>query len=988
MKPVSFGVSDLQQNRMRLFLYSILALVLCVASRADDDLLPPMTNGVPSEYASRRAGAEVNAGRKIIVTNEGLYKITYNSLVATGIDSPVGSELRLFNRTSEVALVTTSAGAWGTNDYAVFYGQPHDGYWTRSNVYWLGVAGSGLRMTQRNAAPQPGFENLTSHWKTVRYEPKNIFASTYLPQNGSFDHWFAHHIYDTVPTNIYIATPNRIPSSTSTVFLALWGRTSVETGFPDHVTWFQLNGGNNQTSSFDGFRFHLSTNSIAQNSLSNGMNTIRLQQRYKSPNDIVSLQWAEIVYQASNRLTSGKLSFSGERYTNNYVAAPWNTNEAPWLLDIRQPNKPVRLINYEISGSGVAGELRWGDYAPGTNRYWVASPTTLVEVAVSQPIEFRDLTNTARRFDYIIITETNLATAAYQLAKYRENDGMRVLMVPIENVYDEFSYGIKDARAIKQFLGYAYHHWAISPKYTLLVGDGSYDPQNNLKLANPRDPIPVYMGVAPFEYSAQDNWYAAVDGNDILADIQIGRFPFDTSNKVANAIQKIIGFEASPSNATWRNKALLVADKKDPPSHDFKKDSNDYVKPYLPAQRYESYLDDQGNQTAVNRAIITNRINEGIWSVNYFGHGGPLLWDTGFDSSHIAQLRNTVWPFFTIMTCINGAFASPSNDCMAELLVARNQRGASATLSASALSVQQAAIHYAKGLYQYLSTNDSARLGDAIHAGLAELWDKSPMQQELLFYNLFGDPAQIVKPMGAGEHEESPIFSRITSPAEALSTGSITRLIQRYDDRKFYSVLVLPFATNIVTVSTGTVWDCEMELYTPVGVSVLFTNAIGNPTSLQLFSTTSARRAYFSVKSLAEFTAGSYHVALSHQFTDTDDDGLPDEWEMAKFGSLAIASATGDADHDGMSDRAEWLAGTHPNDAASALTIENIQIKTNETTVTWTSMPEGLYRLSSATNLFAEWVEQPGTILAESNMASRAVSEQPTTAIFRVEFIY
>lgn len=735
---------------MSRFFHILLALGICAIARADDDLLPPMTNGIPSEYAARRAGAEVGADRRITVTNEGLYRISYNALVAAGVGSPVGSELRLFNRTAEVALVTSSAGVWGTNDYAVFYGQPHDGFWTKTNVYWLGTGGSGARMTQRNAAPQPGFSNLTLHWETVRYQPKITFVPTYRPTDGSFDHWFAHNVFYNATTNIFVSTPDRVPSGTGTVYLSLWGRRDDTGRNPDHETRFTINGGNTHTSYFDGFTYYLATNAVAQSTLSNGVNTIQLRQMNTiSTNDIVSLQWVEIVYQASNRLVSGKLSFSGEKFTNNYVASPWNTNELPWLLDIRQPHRPVRLINYEISGVGAAGELRWGDYASGTNRYWVASPTTLVDVAVSQPVLFRDFTNTARRFDYIIIADGNLATSAYQLAKYRERDGMRVLMVPMESVYDEFSYGIKDARAIKQFLGYAYHHWAVSPKYTLLVGDGSYDPQNNYKLATPKDPVPVYLGPAPFEYSAQDNWYGTVDGSDLLADIQIGRFPFDTPAKVGYAIAKITGFEQAATNASWRKKALLVADDADQ-SNNFKSDSEAYVLPSLFAQSLtitKSYLDDQGGQTALNRAVVTNTVNSGVWGVNYFGHGGPLDWGAGLNSTHVGQLQNTVWPFFTIMTCDNGAFANPSNDCMASLLLERNQRGASATLSASALSVQQAAAHYAEGFYAcFTNATPRIRLGDAMHAGLAELWSYSPQSQELLFYNLFGDPAQVVKP--------------------------------------------------------------------------------------------------------------------------------------------------------------------------------------------------------------------------------------------------
>ena len=149
---------------MRVLLTALLCLPLMARA---GDLLPPMTNGVPSEYAPRRAGAEVGADRRILITNEALYRINYAALISAGITNPVGSELRLFCRTQEIALATTSEGVWGTNDFAVFYGWPHDGYWTTTNVYWLGVGGTGLRMTSRNAAPQSSWPERTFHWRTV-----------------------------------------------------------------------------------------------------------------------------------------------------------------------------------------------------------------------------------------------------------------------------------------------------------------------------------------------------------------------------------------------------------------------------------------------------------------------------------------------------------------------------------------------------------------------------------------------------------------------------------------------------------------------------------------------------------------------------------------------------------------------------------------------------------------------------------------------------
>lgn len=50
---------------------------------------------------------------------------------------------------------------------------------------------------------------------------------------------------------------------------------------------------------------------------------------------------------------------------------------------------------------------------------------------------------------------------------------------------------------------------------------------------------------------------------------------------------------------------------------------------------------------------------------------------------------------------------------------------------------------------------------------------------------------------------------------------------------------------------------------------------------------------------------------------DNDVDNLPDNWELAFFGTLDAASALGDSDGDGLSNIQEWADGTNPNDNRS-----------------------------------------------------------------------
>ena len=45
----------------------------------------------------------------------------------------------------------------------------------------------------------------------------------------------------------------------------------------------------------------------------------------------------------------------------------------------------------------------------------------------------------------------------------------------LQEIYDEFNYGIADPRAIRAFLGYAYRRWPVRPRYVVLAGQGSFD---------------------------------------------------------------------------------------------------------------------------------------------------------------------------------------------------------------------------------------------------------------------------------------------------------------------------------------------------------------------------------------------------------------------------------------------------------------------------------------------------------------------------------
>ena len=88
------------------------------------------------------------------------------------------------------------------------------------------------------------------------------------------------------------------------------------------------------------------------------------------------------------------------------------------------------------------------------------------------------------------------------------------------------------------------------------------------------------------------------------------------------------------------------------------------------------------------------------------------------------------------------------------------------------------------------------------------------------------------------------------------------------------------------------------------------------------------------------------------RMVDTDNNGLPDWWELEYFGHLTGTDPNADPDHDGMSNLAEWVAGTNPTNAASCLRLTLLSAgNSNGIVLSWPSVAGKTYSLERTTNL-------------------------------------
>jgi hypothetical protein len=100
--------------------------------------------------------------------------------------------------------------------------------------------------------------------------------------------------------------------------------------------------------------------------------------------------------------------------------------------------------------------------------------------------------------------------------------------------------------------------------------------------------------------------------------------------------------------------------------------------------------------------------------------------------------------------------------------------------------------------------------------------------------------------------------------------------------------------------------------------------------------------------------AGWISLAADSQFVrveslpelpDTDDDGLPDAWEIQVAGSLGVLSGDADTDHDGQTDLEEYLAGTNPFDPKDFVGPLTLQLTQDWNEITFPTKKDHIYRI-------------------------------------------
>jgi len=272
----------------------------------------------------------------------------------------------------------------------------------------------------------------------------------------------------------------------------------------------------------------------------------------------------------------------------------------------------------------------------------------------------------------IIVSHPLFLKYAMQLADiHRANDNLESLIVTPEQIYNEFSGGVPDIAAIRNFVRFKYIFQGNTKtplKYLLLFGDGSFEN----KTPPPKNPnfIPTYQSqnsnvvVSTF---TSDDFYGLLEDNEGEAegteDIGIGRLPVNDTLQAGIVLSKIRTYLDPVNNGDWKNIICLTADDEDGNTHLSDAESlARIIQDSVPVFNLEKiYLDSYRQTTTVSgqtypnvNQAINDRINNGCLIFNYTGHGSEngLAHEGILKTGDITSWKNTgKLPLFITATC-------------------------------------------------------------------------------------------------------------------------------------------------------------------------------------------------------------------------------------------------------------------------------------------------------------------------------------------------
>ena len=672
---------------------------------------------------------------KISTTKNGIYKISYSSIVDLGIDvnNLQISTIKLYgngggmlphlnsdfrhNDLPEMAIKiydSNNNGVFESSDYILFYGMSADIWKLNASTnlfehkthlfsdkvyYFLTVdnQGEGKRIESKNTLQNPT-KTITDYnaFSYHEQELENIIHSG--------KKWFGERFSYDNSQNFSFSFPNLILSEAVNIKTAVVGRSLQSSNFiinANSTFLSTLNVSNVVATYATEYAKEASNNSLFNSNSSN----IDVNLEYSSGDSGAEawLNYIEINARRELKLSGNYLTFRDVESLSDEIGKfeIENASEVS-VWDVTNPTN-AKFLQTNSSGSLVS----FNDSLNSIKEYIAFNSSAYLTPTLHSSVANQDLHAISNNVEFVIVSHPDFLSAANRLADFHlEKDNMNSIVVTPQQIYNEFSSGMQDVSAIRDFLKHQYDKENSALKYLLLFGDGSYDPKNRVE--NNTNFIVTYQSANsthPTQSYVTDDYFGLLDDDEglfinDLVDIGIGRFPVATLKEANILVDKVERYYEEPSFGSWRNDVAFIADDgdaNDGNTHMWQADSlaNHLADNYDEINIQKIYLDNYyqqstpgGPRSSATQSAINNKVDKGALLINYTGHGGPLGWtqERILEVDQINKWSNIDnLPLFMTATCKFSYFDNPEEKSAGEYVLLNENGGAIALLSTTRL---------------------------------------------------------------------------------------------------------------------------------------------------------------------------------------------------------------------------------------------------------------------------------------------------------------
>lgn len=663
---------------------------------------------------------------KIGVTRDGVFQITYDFLKDLGMDvkNIDPREIKLYGnggkmlpevnaayrpddlQQNAIEVVGEGDAVFDKEDYILFYGQsPH--LWSYDNTenrfvhtlhsysdttfYYITASNTGEASKRMGNQVSETTSNITVTSYNDYWYHESEFTNLIL----SGREWFGES-FDARKEYDFVANfPNLVTDDSLDIFVAGVGRYTSPTSFQVEL---------DQTTFSVPFA---SVPDLSSSYYGNYAQKGNTHLKFRSNTDLVNIKiiydhgfepvaWLdkiEINAKRSLSMVGDQLFFRDVSSVGQGVAT-FVLDNAANVQDVWEITDP---LNVKKQSFDLAGGILSYAVSVDSLRSFVALTDVFYTDVYAKGVVLNQNLHAVNQADMVIVSHPLFINQANQLANFHIEEGLSVVVVTPEQVYNEFSSGSQDLVAIRDFVRMLYERASTTedlPKYLLLIGDGSYD--NRDVLANNTNFIPTYQSansLHDLNSYVSDDYYGILDpaegayGLSDMVDVGVGRFPVQSTEEAQNIVDKIINYNTPNTMGDWRNEMTFIGDDEDGNLHMRQADelSEDFIAVDHPVYNRDKIFFDAYQQEStsggntypeVNNAI-NNTVNQGALIVNYIGHGGEVGWghERVLTLNDINSWENTNYPLLMTATCEFSRFDDPKRTSAGELTLL-NENGA------------------------------------------------------------------------------------------------------------------------------------------------------------------------------------------------------------------------------------------------------------------------------------------------------------------------